>query len=180
MKNHISIRYNDQIAERIEQLKKWLNSTQTGIVETAINQLYETERAKRMDIQALTEQVARAIARMEADGIEGWGLENPDKELFDLVNIGSSTGCTSDTCNHVSHDPASPHYKIVPKSGKLVTLGNEMDGSETDYIWYALVSDDAPRFFEMRDPRHYWATIKEVEADKIPDWALAQLGQNAS
>lgn len=178
MKNQIHIRASDQLAERIEQLKGWLNNTQTGIVELAINNLYEIERTKKMNIQALTEAVARAVAKTEADGITGWGLNNPNKELFERVAVGGATGCTSETCNHVSHDPAEPTYKIIPKSGSFVTLGSEYTDGETEYIWYALISDNAPRFFELRDPRHYWASIKEIEVNRIPDWALAQLAQN--
>lgn len=178
MKNHISIRFNDQIAERIEQLKSWLNSTQTGIIETAINQLYEIERTRRMNIQALTEAVSRAVAKMETDGIIGWGLETFDNELFEKVEMSPASGCTTSNCAHNSHDPAAPTVKLITRHGeKIVNLGseNESDGYTE---WYAVIGDNEPRFFRLNDSQAYWAKLWEIDVNGVPDWALAQLSKN--
>lgn len=177
MKNHISIRFNDQIAERIEHLKSWLNSTQTGIIEMAVSQLYETERTKRMNIQALTEAVARAVAKMEADGITGWGLGNPDEELFEEVEVSPASGCTTSNCAHNSHDPAAPTTKLILRHGKIVSLGSQ---SESDGYseWFAVIGDNEPRFFRLNDHQAYWAKLWENDISQIPEWALANLVQN--
>lgn len=177
MKNQLNIRVSDQTVSRISDLQTWLNESQTGVVTISINQLYETERSKRMDLQALTETVARAISRLQADGVEGWGLDNPDTELFDVVTVSSASGCTSDTCNHHSHDPAAPDYKLVPKSGKLINLGSEMEDRETDVRYYALVMTEAMHFFRYSQGRAYWASIREIDADHVPEWAMASLAE---
>ena len=177
-KNQINFRASDQTAERIDTLSAWLNDTQTNIISKGVDVLFEIERTKRMNTQTLTEAIARAVAKMESEGITGWGLNNPDEELFESVTVSSAHGCTSQTCNHVSHDPAEPDYKIIPKAGKLVYLGDETGDEERRYEWHVLITDNEPRFFELRDPRHYHSSIQEISPDQIPDWALARLAKN--
>jgi len=175
MKTQINFRASDFVADRIEQLKSWLNQSQTGVIETAINQLFETERTKKMNLQILTETVARAVARMETEGIKGWGLGNPDENIFSAVQEGAATGCTSQTCHHNSHDPAASMMKLIPVSGKIVNLGSEWTDGEVDHTYYVLITDAAPKFYELTDPRHYWASLQQIEAEQVPEWAMANL-----
>ncbi len=128
-----------------------------------------------MNLQILTETVARAVARMEADGIKGWGLSNIDDKIFDTVEEGSATGCTSQTCFHNSHDPGAPMIKLIPRAGKIVELGREWTDGEVDHTYYVLITDDAPKFYELTDPRHYWASLQWIEAEQVPEWAMANL-----
>jgi hypothetical protein len=75
-------------------------------------------------VEELYNEMHHALNLVRADGVEGWGLENPDPELFHLAQTEGPVGCTSETCNHWSHDPAAPVNKLVPHDGWLIsTLG---------------------------------------------------------
>lgn len=131
-----------------------------------------------MTIKTFEEIVAAVVAQMARPGIEGWGLNNPDEDIFDLMEIGEAGGCTSSTCGHMSHDPASPNFRLVLKVGQVVSLGADYLAPETDYSYYAVLIDgQEPRFFLRTDPAHYWATLRQIEADSIPAWMLAQFGK---
>ena len=116
----------------------------------------------------LIEIVEAAVSRKGVTGITGWGLGNPNDELFEEFEIGESVGCTSETCNNVSHDPAAPTVKLIQKAGQLVDLGQD---SEANY--YGLVIGDDVRFLRLTSSRAYWDSIRLVE--EVPDWALLKL-----
>src|SRR5690606_40099655 len=74
---------------------------------------------------ALVQAVAAAVERLSRPGIEGWGLmvSRDMREVGDVLDLGEHVGCTSETCAHVSHDPAAPMRRWVPPHGRLVDLG---------------------------------------------------------
>ena len=131
--------------------------------------------------EQLVAAVDAAMQRMAQDGIGGWGLYPPKalEDTFTVVEMGSSSGCTSETCAHNSHDPAAPNTKIVPVTGQLMELGWEMGESETGYAYYTLVTEMAARFFCVTDPRFYWASIREIKASDVPEWMLAGVAKTA-
>ena len=48
-KTHISIRHDDATARQIEDLKRWLNTTQTSVVQRAIANLWREEKLNHPD-----------------------------------------------------------------------------------------------------------------------------------
>jgi len=136
-------------------------------------------QANSQTIEKLTDIVARAVSRLQTDGASGWGLNNPDESIFELVEIDGASGCTSSTCRHWSHDPAAPMYKAVPRrqSARLACLGTDQEGDELAIDYYVLIDGDDVKFYRLEDPGAYWAQLREVEADDVPEWALAQLAK---
>ena len=127
--------------------------------------------------QDFVERVKQAVQNMEAEGITLWrpGVSKELQELFDVVISGPSEGCTNEQCNHDSHDPASPYIKLIPKQGKLVFLG-DVEYGEKRYYYYALVTSDKTRYFEVKEERFYHDGIHEISADEVPEFLLARLG----
>lgn len=177
MKNQLNIRVSEVTAVYIESLAEWTGETKTGVVTTAVNRYYEEIRMKRSDMKALLESVSRALTSLEEDGIEGWGLNNCDESLFSLVATGAAGGCTSETCSHNSHDPAAPNYKLTPISGKLYLLGHEREADEVSIMYYALIDGGNVKYYELRQPRNYWASVRETGEKDVPEWALAELAK---
>jgi len=124
------------------------------------------------------DRVQQAIENMKVDGIELWRpsvtkfIEND----FKVVISGSSVGCTSDTCNHNSHDPASPIIKLIPREGKLVLLGEVQYGEVTD-IFYALIKSDYTNYYCVQKEPNYHDQIFDMTANNVPDFLLARLGE---
>ena len=129
-------------------------------------------------IEMLTKAVEAAVERQEKKGVSGWGLNNPDPDLFDSIEQGGAFGCTSSTCAHNSHDPASPTIKLLPKAGQLVSLGYEREDPDANFEYFALVLPNTVRYFELRDGQAYWARLKEIDEAGVPNWALANLAVN--
>jgi len=129
---------------------------------------------------ALVEAVQAAVERLSRPGIEGWGLRvSPDMEgTGDLMDTTEHIGCTSDTCAHVSHDPAAPHRRWVPKSGRLVELGIDEEPGEVLVRYYAHLDGDKVRYLLVEEPRFAWASAEYVDA--VPDWVLARLAPGAA
>jgi len=128
-----------------------------------------------MSSQDFVQRVAKAIERMKAEGITLW-RSNVGKEIeqyFDVVVSGASVGCDNQQCNHVSHDPASPYIKLIPKSGKLLFLGDVQYG-EVRYYYYALLTIGNTRYFEVKQEPFYWDGIREISADEVPDYLFRQ------
>lgn len=129
---------------------------------------------------ALVEAVAAAVARLSRPGIEGWGLR-VDSEMAaagELVDLGEHVGCTSDSCHHVSHDPAAPLRRWVPRSGRLVELGSDEEPGEVIVRWYAHLDGEDVRYIRFDESRFYHSTAAYVEV--VPDWALARLASGAA
>lgn len=145
------------------------------IIEEAALESVRERKQGRPHVNKLTTLVEEAMARRMADGITGWGLNNPDPELFDRIEVGPAFGCDSDTCNHVSHDPSAPDRKIIPRRGALVSLGDE--GSDDRYSYYAVIDGDDVTFIEVSESRTYYASARLV--DNVPDWALLNLAATA-
>lgn len=128
-------------------------------------------------MENLFSEMRRALNLMRAAGIEGWGLSNPNPDLFNLVEVGGSVGCTSETCNHWSHDPAAPVNKLVPHDGWLIsTLGRTGAEGASGYVeFYVTWRGDAARVWRLDAPDQYWARMAEIKAGELPAWALARL-----
>lgn len=128
-------------------------------------------------MEELVYQVRRALNLMRADGIEGWGLENPNPEVFNFAETGEPVGCTSETCNHFSHDPAAPVNKLVPRSGwVLSSLGSCRAEGASGYVeFYVTWKGEVARAWRLDAPYQFWATLKETRAGELPAWALAKL-----
>jgi len=94
--------------------------------------------------------------------------------LFRMVKADQEIGCTSETCNHVSHDMAASVNALIPLKGKLCLLG--FDGN-VGYYMLKIESPLAYAFIALTEPQSYWATAKVVEIDSVPDWMLIMLAQ---
>jgi hypothetical protein len=131
--------------------------------------------------EELYNEIRRALNLVRAEGVEGWGLENPDPELFHLAEVGGPIGCTSETCNHWSHDPAAPVNKLVSHSGWAVSsLGSCADERRAGYVEFFITwRGDAARVWRLDEPGQYWARMAEIRASELPAWALARLMEEA-
>jgi len=129
--------------------------------------------------QDFVERVKQAVERMRAEGIELWkpSVSQELQEIFIVSIVRESEGCTNSNCNHVSHDPASPIIKLVPKSGKLVYLGKLEYGEKTSY-YYALFQNNGTLYFEVVSEPFYWERIYQIESFLVPDILLARFGEN--
>jgi len=128
--------------------------------------------------QDFVQRVKQAVERLKAEGIELWrpSVSEELQELFYVAIVSDSEGCTNAQCNHNSHDPASPIIKLVPKSGKLVYLGNVEYGGQTFY-YYALFQNNGTLYFEVVSEPFRWQRIYQVESFVVPDFLLAKFAK---
>src|SRR5690606_19212053 len=96
------------------------------------NKLYRRYAVMTNVPESLVTAVAAAVERLSRPGIEGWGLRvcADMAAAGEVVDVSAHIGCTSETCAHVSHDPAAPYRRWVPRSGHLVTLGADEEPGE--------------------------------------------------
>jgi len=130
---------------------------------------------------SMVEAVARAVERLSRPGIDGWGLRVSGgmEATGELIDLSEHVGCTSDTCAHVSHDPAAPRRRWVPRSGRIVELGSDEEPGEVIVRWFAHLGDDGSvRYIRLDEPRFFHAAAQYVTS--VPDWALARLAQGAA
>jgi len=130
-------------------------------------------------MENLFSEMRRALNLMRAAGIEGWGLSNPNPDLFNLVEVGGSVGCTSETCNHWSHDPAAPVNKLVPRDGWAISLLGSCgaDGASGYVEFYVTWRGEVARIWRLDAPDQFWATLAEIQASELPAWAFANLAE---
>jgi hypothetical protein len=123
-------------------------------------------------------RVKQAIERMKAEGITLWRptVDEELQEIFYVAVVSDSEGCTNAQCNHNTHDPASPIIKLIPKSGKLVYLGQVEYGEKTFY-YYALLLTQNTRYFKVIQEPFFWNQIYEIESAGVPDYLLARFGE---
>jgi len=123
-------------------------------------------------------RVKQATERMRAEGIELWrpNVSEELQEIFYIAIVSDSEGCTNGQCNHNSHDPASPIIKLVPKSGKLVYLGNVEYGEKTSY-YYALFQNNTTLYFEVVSEPFRWQKIYQIESFLVPDFLLVKFAK---
>ena len=130
--------------------------------------------------QTLVEAVAAAVKRLSRPGVEGWGLRvcNDMAAAGEVVDTSAHFGCTSDTCAHVSHDPAAPCRRWVPRSGRLVELGSDEEPGDVTVRWYAHLDGATTRYILVAESHFFHAEAAYV--DSAPDWVLARLAQGAA
>ena len=127
--------------------------------------------------ESLVTAVAAAVERLSRPGIEGWVLRvcADMAAAGEVVDVSAHIGCTSDTCAHVSHDPAAPYRRWVPRSGHLVTLGADEEPGEVAVWWYAHLDGEAVRYIRAEEQRFTWVYAEYVDA--VPDWVLSRLAE---
>jgi len=125
------------------------------------------------------QRVQQAVQNLQVDGIELWRPYVSDtlENYFKVVISGASVGCTSDTCNHNSHDPASPYIKLIPREGCLIKLG-EVQYGEVTYVFYALIKSDYTNYYCVQKEPYYHDQIFDMPANSVPDYLLARLGES--
>jgi len=128
----------------------------------------------------LIEDIAKAMGRLSRPGIEGWGLKvfGGMEAAGDLMDITEHMGCTSDTCAHKSHDPAAPERRWVPRNGRLVEIGSDVEPGEVIVRWFAHIGDDGVRYIRVEEPRFFHATASYVST--VPEWVLVRLIEEAA
>jgi len=123
----------------------------------------------------LEEAIQAAVSRLQRDGVEGWGLRllSPELEgLGELIQTAPRRGCTNARCGHVSHDPAAPRRRWIPRAGALYYLGRAGDG---DYGYYVLRLPGRDIFLRFRPPGAYHAWLEVVNSFQVPEHLLARL-----
>lgn len=124
----------------------------------------------------LEARIRKAIEKMSREGITGWGLSVPAGMPGEVVAVSEPYGCNSDTCNHVSHDPAAADYRWLPPEGSQLTfLG--YDGTEAYY--HVLLPGGEEMFLCHEDRQYYHDFLYEVDAEDVPDhvlWRFARRG----
>jgi hypothetical protein len=125
------------------------------------------------------ERVVLAIQRMQAEGITLWRpfIDEELQEIFTVVISGESEGCTNQQCNHFSHDPSSPTIKLIPKTGRLIYLGDVEQG-EKRFSYYALLMTNSTKYFQVVSEQFFWDRIYEIQSVGVPDFLLAQFGES--
>ena len=124
-------------------------------------------------------RVQIAVERMKAEGITLWRpyIDEELEDIFQVAIVGESEGCTTNNCNHNTHDPASPYIKLIPKSGKLVYLGYIEQGEKTFHYYALLSTKSTTRYFQIVNEQFFWDRIYEIEGIGVPDFLLAQFGK---
>lgn len=133
--------------------------------------------------EKLISAVQSALEKLSREGIVGWGLntlyitydddETRVVEFGELIEVGPEHGCTSETCNHVSHDPAAPVLKWIPPEGYRVHEIGE-DGERT---FYYLANDTEECVIIRVDGGHYHDRLEWGDFDDLPEWMLARLAE---
>jgi len=52
----------------------------------------------------------------------------------------------------------------------------DVEYGEKRYYYYALVTSDKTRYFEVKEERFYHDGIHEIDASNVPEFLLARLG----
>lgn len=129
-----------------------------------------------MKNEKLISAVQTTLKKLSRDGIEGWGL-NPLycdwTEFGKLIEVGPEHGCTSEMCNHVSHDPAAPTLKWIPPEGYRVREIGE-DGERTFYHVTNDDNDDEEYIIVRVEGRHYHDSLQWGDFEDVPEWMLAR------
>ena len=129
----------------------------------------------------LAERIERALRRLRAPGISGWGLDAEYlAERFggEVALVEPAWGCTSETCAHNSHDPAAPVLKWIPPEGcEIVRLGSENLPDEYEAEYFVVRRGDEEHYLYVSYHRSYHTRVYEIDAEEVPDWAFAQLAE---
>lgn len=134
-----------------------------------------------MKNKKLIAAVEAALEKMQRDGIEGWGLnelyfiyDDGTRETFgELIQTGAEHGCTSEMCNHVSHDPAAPTLKWIPPEEYSLSILGE-DGERT---FYHLTNDSEEYIIVRVEGGHYHDRLEWGNFEDVPEWILARLAE---
>ncbi|MFZ0929533.1 MAG: hypothetical protein WAN11_13085 [Syntrophobacteraceae bacterium] len=116
------------------------------------------------------------------NNICGCELNNPDPELFEVAVTTPQT--TSEECLALYESLASwsscpteciePEYRcLTPKGSQLYKLGREKPEDGVSITYFASEKNGETVFFRLAEPASHWASISQVEADKVPRWAIS-------
>lgn len=127
--------------------------------------------------EKLISAVQTALEKLNRDGIVGWGLntlyEDETHEFGELVEVSPIDGCTSETCRHISHDPAAATYKWIPPEGYSLSFLGE-DGKYSFFY----ITNGAEEYIIVRiDGGHYHDRLEWGEFDDLPEWMLTRLAE---
>lgn len=102
------------------------------------------------------------------NSLTGWGLNNPDKNIFSLEDTGEEMGhCMSETCAHYSHDPLGPVNRLVLKDGLMESVRSDSEPATDDrdppnaIDYYSLPNGN---FLKIVTPFHFEARASIVDA----------------
>jgi hypothetical protein len=124
-----------------------------------------------MNMQEFLEAMETAVTEFEGNGITGWGINNPDQNLFDMIEVSPPHGCFTSNCNHISHDPANSDRKLIAKKGWVITY-LDSDG-QNDY--YAITTEnrlpgDQIQFVVKETGGSYYDHV--YFTNFLPNWVL--------
>jgi len=125
------------------------------------------------------ERVREAVVRLKMEGIILWKPYVDDDEItkeFDVSIVDRSVGCTEETCDHSTHDPASPSLKIIPRAGRLVYLGVLQYGP-IRRTYYALLTNNNTKYYEVVEEPNFYTKIFLIDPAAVPDFMLESFGE---
>jgi hypothetical protein len=70
----------------------------------------------------------------------------------------------------MSHDPAAPTYRVYPRTGRLVSLG---DGGEC--VYYAHINEMGTTYYHVTQPLYFHARVTAADVADVPEYLLAAL-----
>jgi hypothetical protein len=109
----------------------------------------------------------------------GWQLNNPDQETFDVEIMEVFGECRD--CDPAAFGCAMPCEavrRLVPKKGKIVSLGHEKEDGKTRMSYFALMDREDVKFILLRSPDYLWATASYISHEQVPPWAMSQLSRH--
>jgi len=109
------------------------------------------------------------------NGICGYELNNPDRELFDTSILEVNGPCKDCAFSGSCLTPCESVRCLTPKNGKLVHLGREQMPDGVNVTYFALVRLEETRYVRLSEPEHYWANVCCIGREQVPDWALSRL-----
>jgi hypothetical protein len=122
--------------------------------------------------------VKGSIVKKVVNGICGWELSNPDRELFDSHVVEVFGSCKDCELAGECLTPCESVRCLMPKNGELLHLGDEQEQGGVKLTYYALVDEDTVRYIQLSEPDYYWARVSCIEEAQVPNWALSRLNRD--
>lgn len=102
--------------------------------------------------------------KIEYNKITGWGLNNPDSEVFALFAISDEVvGCEKRACPCFSHSPAERFYELIPHNGwRIVQRRRDKRDENTTWEFIKLVSGQRTKYFVKISKEGFWDYVEEM------------------